>query len=143
MAWKLENATFVDGDDGLAYSVSLYERLEASNGEVFMARKGPLTEAQASALGFDLSDVLTELNTQSLNALDSAREELATKAARIATLEGDLNLAVEQRDDISGRLADALAQVAALMQELAKAQAEAPVSTVVPPEQSDLASVEA
>lgn len=134
MAWKLDEATFVQGENGLAYSVSLYERLEASNGEVFMARKGPLTEAQASALGFDLSDVLADLNTQSLNALDAAREDIATKAARIVTLEGDLNLAVEERDNLSGRLTDALAQVAVTQQELGKAQTDAPTGATVPDE---------
>ena len=114
MAWKLENATFVDGDDGLAYSVSLYERLEASNGEVFMARKGPLTEAQAHALGFDLSDVLADLDTLALASLDAARDDAAAKAARIADLEGGLKSTKEDRDSLAGRLDEALAQAAAL-----------------------------
>lgn len=141
MAWKLEGAMFVDGDGGLAYSVNLYAKGEM-NGEVIIQRKGPLTEAQAASLGFDLSDVLTELNTQSLNALDAAREDVATKAAHIATLEGDLKLAAEERDNLSGRLNDALSQVAALQLDLAKSQLEAAARiAALEAERNELAAV--
>lgn len=125
MAWKLEGATFVDGDGGLAYSVNLYERMEMSNGRVVMDRMGPLTEAQAAAEGFDLSQVLASLNTIALASLDAARDDAAAKATQIATLTGDLAAAAEQRDNLSGRLTEALAQVVAHQQDMERMQIEA------------------
>lgn len=125
MAWKLDEALFAQGENGLAYSVSLYERLEASNGEVFMARKGPLTEAQAAELGFDLADVLEGLNAQALASLDAAREGLAAKEAHIVTLEGNLAGMTQERDSLASQLDDAMAQLSALQQDLAIAQSDA------------------
>ncbi|MEO7469624.1 MAG: hypothetical protein ABIV36_21645 [Sphingobium limneticum] len=124
MAWKLEGAIFVDGDAGLAYSVSLYAKGEL-NGEVVIQRKGPLTEAQAAELGFDLTEVLDGLNAQALASLDFARAHSAAKDAQIITLEGALAGMTEQRGGLTSQLADAVAQLSALEQNLAQAQSDA------------------
>ncbi|MEO7467816.1 MAG: hypothetical protein ABIV36_12435 [Sphingobium limneticum] len=114
MAWKLDEAIFVQDENGLSYAVKLYERLEGSNGRVFMDRVGPLTEAQARELGFDLADVLADLDTLALASLDAARDDAAAKADTIADLEGKLTSTIEDRDSLAERLTKALAQATAL-----------------------------
>lgn len=59
-----------------SWHVVLAEEVTAM-GETRLVTKGPMTPAEASALGHDLPDILSAINTEAMADRDSARAALA------------------------------------------------------------------
>lgn len=93
MALYLEEFLYRGRPDGQppAYHVVLGDAGTDAFGNPSLVLSGPLTPAQAEALGFSLQAVAEAINSQTLAALTQAQSDLDAARTKIAALEQQLS----------------------------------------------------